>query len=188
MPLSPIILSAGRSKTNIDENELYNPEGIVIHYGYDGRAVYGDEPGYAYSAITQTPGLHNIKLSRTLAPGEKITLHWRNGYDLIIYNPGSEEYVEIEEPSQEELPTYYEKNEETGSYFLTQDTVIDPNKTYYKFIIPKTRVKKRVGGSYQEIGKWLSSDGNSENTYPLFKDDVLTKRFDYIETKNFREF
>lgn len=143
MPLSPITLNAGRNKTNIDEDELYNPDGIVIHYGYDGRAVYGDEEGYAYSAISQTPGLHSIQLDRVLMPGEEIVLHWRNGYDLIIYNPGI------------------------------------PNRTL---------VKKRVGGSYQEIGKWSSPDGNSERTCPLFEDDVLTKRFDYIETKNFREF
>ena len=50
-----------------------------------------------------------------------------------------------------------------------------------------TKVKKPVGGSYQEIGKWASINGNSENTCIKFNDDVKTKRFDYIETINFKE-
>lgn len=50
----------------------------------------------------------------------------------------------------------------------------------------KTKVKKRVGGSYQEIGKQI--DGDAEHTSVRFDDDIYTKRFDYIETKNFKEF
>ena len=50
-----------------------------------------------------------------------------------------------------------------------------------------TKVKKRVGGTYQEIGKWTDESGNSEYTAIKFDDDIYTKRFDYIETKNFKE-
>lgn len=134
-------LSPGSSKTPINE-ELYNPNGVEIHYGYDGKAVYGDEEDYAYSAITQTPGLHNITLSRPLASGEKVVFRWRNNYILVIYCDDS----------------------------------------------GKTRVRKTIGGTYQEIGKWLDEEGNFENTCPKFNDNVLTKRFDYIETKKLREF
>ena len=51
-----------------------------------------------------------------------------------------------------------------------------------------TKVKKRNGGSYSEIGKWLDEDGISERTALLFDDDMYTKRFDKIETKSFEEF
>lgn len=51
-----------------------------------------------------------------------------------------------------------------------------------------TKVKKRVGGTYQEVGKWADESGNSEYTTIKFNDDIYTKRFDYIETKNFKEF
>ena len=51
-----------------------------------------------------------------------------------------------------------------------------------------TKVKKPVGGSYQEIGKWASVNGNSENTCIKFNDDVSTRRFDYIETREYKEF
>lgn len=137
-----LTLSAGNTTTTINEEDLYNPDGIEIHYGYDGRKIYGDADNYAYSAIAQTPGLHNITLSRPLVAGEEITLHWRNNYDLII--------------------------------FCGDDG--------------KTRVKKQVGGTYQEIGKWANQNGSSEETLIKFNDDVLTKRFDYIETKVLREF
>lgn len=149
MSLSPITLNPGNNRTQINEEELYNPDGIEIHYGYDGKAVYGylDESGaeaeeFPYSALAQTPGLHNINLSRPLEPGEEITLHWRNNYDLIIF--------------------------------------CDENGI--------TKVKKPIGGTYQEIGKWADDSGYSENTCPKFDDDILTKRFDYIETKVFKEF
>ena len=141
MSLSPISLNPGSSITYIDESELYDSTGIKINYGYNGRNVYGDEASSAYAAIMQTPGLHNIHISRQLTDGEEIRLHWRNGCDLI---------------------------------FFCDDG--------------KTKVKKVVGGTYQEIGKWADEDGHSENTCLKFEDDVLTKRFDYIETKTFKEF
>lgn len=50
-----------------------------------------------------------------------------------------------------------------------------------------TKVKRRTGGTYNEIGKWNSNDGSSENTSLFFDDDVNTKRFDYIETVFFEE-
>ena len=48
-----------------------------------------------------------------------------------------------------------------------------------------TKVKKRNGGSYSEIGKKVN-DG--ENTALYFDDDMNTKRFDKIETNSFEEF
>jgi len=140
-------LNSTSKKININEygdssteNVLYNPDGVSIHYGYDGKKVYGDEDGYAYSGIENTGGIHSIHLSRELTSGEYLILNWRNGYQLIIWSDGN-----------------------------------------------KTRVKRRKGGSYQEIGKWIN-DGNSEKTCLLFNDNVYTKRFDKIETKMFEEF
>lgn len=51
-----------------------------------------------------------------------------------------------------------------------------------------TKVKKRNGGSYNEIGKWINEDGSSEHTALYFNDDLNTKRFDKIEIKSFEEF
>ena len=134
----------GESIQYINENDLYNPDGIKILYGFkDGRKkyAYGDSPDTGFGGIEQTCGLHGVHLSRRLANGEKVVLHWRNGYDLIFYCEGD-----------------------------------------------KTKVKKRVGGTYQEVGKWADENGNSEFACPKFNDDIYTKRFDYIETKNFKEF
>ena len=50
-----------------------------------------------------------------------------------------------------------------------------------------TKVKRRSGGTYNEIGKRNSESGSSENTALFFNDDVNTKRFDYIETVFFEE-
>ena len=50
-----------------------------------------------------------------------------------------------------------------------------------------TKVKKRNGGSYDEIGKWADENGNSEYTALLFDDDMYTKRFDKVETESFEE-
>lgn len=146
MPLNrklEINLSPNDSKKYIDENDLYNPDGIEIFYGYKGdkKYAYGDEDDVAFGGIEQTGGLHGIHLSRPLSEGERVILHWRNNYDLIIFCKGG-----------------------------------------------KTRVKKRIGGTYQEIGKWADENGNSEYTTYKFKDDIYTKRFDYIETENFKEF
>lgn len=133
-------LSPGSNRTLLNEDELYNPSGIEIHYGFGGKAVYGDDgDNTPYTAIEQSAGLHTIKLSRALKAGEKLTFRWRNNYELILFcdNDG------------------------------------------------KTKVKKTVGGTYQEIGK--QKDGN-DTTCLKFDDDVLTKRFGYIETRTLREF
>ena len=50
-----------------------------------------------------------------------------------------------------------------------------------------TKVKRICGGSYDEIGKWVSENGESEYTSLYFDDDVNTKRFDKIETIFFKE-
>ena len=119
---------------------LYDPSGVIIHYGFDGNVVYGDQEGYAYSGLEKSPGLHSIYLSRKLFEGENITLTWKNGYQLLIY---------------------------------VEDGV--------------TKVKKRSGGSYQEIGQWADGNGHSEKTALKFNDDVTLKRFEKIETKSFEE-
>ena len=180
-------LSPANRKSPINEEDLYNPNGIEIHYGYDGRAVYGYDDDYAYSAITQTQGLHGINLSRELNPGEKIRLHWRNNYDLIIFNPG-DVYIVAWHPTDEHLNEYYEYDPDTKTYSLTEDSSVDPDKTYFYLYPAKTRVERRIGGSYQEIGKYVNLTGSSENTCPKFNDDVLTKRFEYIETQVYKEF
>ena len=81
-------LSLGNQRNLLNEDELYNPNGIEIHYGYDGRAVYGaldsDETEFPFTAIQQTLGLHSIQLSRALEPGEKVILHWRNNSEIVI--------------------------------------------------------------------------------------------------------
>ena len=120
---------------------LYDPSGVIIHYGFDGNVVYGDKEGYAYSGLENSPGLHSINMSRKLLKGESIILTWKNGYQLLIY-------------------------EDNGI----------------------TKVKKRNGGSYQEVGQWADEDGHKEHTALKFDDDITLKRFDYIETKNFKEF
>ena len=135
---------SGKSKQYVDENQLYNPDGIKIFYGYkDGQKkyIYGDNINEGYGGIEQSGGLHGIHLSRALNEGEEVVVHWRNGYDLIFF---------------------WENGE--------------------------TKVKKRTGGSYQEVGKWADENGYSEYTSFKFNDDISKKRFDYIETKNFKEF
>ena len=132
----------GNSTKYVDEERLYNPEGIEILYGFkDGlkKYVYGDTDEAGYGGLEQTGGLHGIHLSRPLSEGESVVVHWRNGYELV---------------------------------FFCKDGI--------------TKVKKRTGGSYQETGKQISKD--SEYTSIKFDDDIYTKRFDYIETKNFKEF
>lgn len=156
--MEPLKLSPGNQRNLLNEDKLYNPNGIEIHYGYDGRAVYGaldsDKTEFPFTAIQQTPGLHNIQLSRALEPGEKVVLHWRNNSELLIYGD-----------------TIIERDEE-GKVIKTEDVV---------------RVKISVGGTYQETGKWVDEEGNSEYTLPKFDDDVFTKRFDYIETRTLKE-
>lgn len=151
-------LSLGNQRNLLSEDELYNPNGIEIHYGYDGRAVYGaldsDETEFPFTAIQQTLGLHSIQLSRALKPGEKVILHWRNNSELLIYGD-----------------TVVERDEE-GKVIKTEDVV---------------RVKIPVGGTYQETGKWADEEGSSEHTLPKFDDDIFTKRFDYIETRTLKE-
>ena len=151
-------LSLGNQRNLLNEDELYNPNGIEIHYGYDGRAVYGaldsDETEFPFAATQQTLGLHSIQLSRALEPGEKVILHWRNNSELLIYGD-----------------TVVERDEE-GKVIKTEDVV---------------RVKIPVGGTYQETGKWVDEEGNSEHTLPKFDDDIFTKRFDYIETRTLKE-
>ena len=50
----------------------------------------------------------------------------------------------------------------------------------------KTKVKRVVSGTYQEIG--LLDDDGKEKTVITFGDDISKVRFGYIETKNFQEF
>lgn len=50
----------------------------------------------------------------------------------------------------------------------------------------KTKVKRVVGGTYQEAGL-LDNNGN-ENTFLTFDDDISKTRYGYIETQNFQEF
>lgn len=135
---------SGNNKQYIEENELYNPEGIEVFYGFrDGvkKYYYSDSDDSGYGGLEQSGGLHAIHLSRPLTEGEKVFVNWRNGYQLIIFC-------------------------ENG----------------------KTKVKKRTGGTYQEVGKWADETGNSEYTVVRFDDDIYKKRFEYIETKNFKEF
>lgn len=121
---------------------IYNPDGVEIHYGFDGKKAYGaiDENNdeFFFGGIEKSGGLHSIQLSRPLTNGEKITLNWKNGYQLIIWCDNG-----------------------------------------------VTKVKKRTGGSYQEIGK---KKGSGEENVLYFNDDVYTKRFGYIESKTFEEF
>lgn len=153
-------LNPGKQREPLNEDkQLYNPSGIEIHYGYDGRAVYGaigpDKTEFPFTAIQQTPGLHNIQLSRALEPGEQIVLHWRNNSELVI----------------------------CGETLVVRDDKGNPTGETKKVV----KVKIPVGGTYQEVGKWADETGNSEHVLPTFEDSVLTKRFDYIETRALKE-
>lgn len=68
---------------------IYNPNGVEIHYGFDGKKAYGalDENNdeFFFGGIEKSGGLHSVQLSRPLVEGEKITLNWKNGYRLIIW-------------------------------------------------------------------------------------------------------
>ena len=157
MSLNPITLPAGKSNIPLYEfpvsgetvDYLYNEDGVEINYGYDSegnyRVAYGaldnNNEEFAFGGKIHSAGLHNIHLNRPLAEGEKISLTWKDGHQLIIYEEGG-----------------------------------------------VTKVKKRNGGSYSEIGKWADENGNSEYTALLFDDDMNTKRFDVIETESFEEF
>ena len=159
MSLSPITLSAGKSNIPLYEfpvvgktvNYLYNPDGVIINYGYDSqgryRVAYGAlssssaSSAFAFEGKEYSAGIHSIHLKRQLTAGEEVSLTWKDGHQLVIY-------------------------EEDGV----------------------TKVKKRNGGSYSEIGKWKDENGNSEYTALYFNDDMNTKRFDKIETKSFEEF
>ena len=74
---------------------------------------------------------------------------------------------------------------------LENERIIINWKNGYQLVIYEeggtTKVKKRNGGSYDEIGKWADNTGNSEYTALYFDDDMNTKRFDKIETKSFEE-
>lgn len=118
------------------------------NYNYGGLESSSADSLFDFGGIEYSPGLHGITLSRSLEPGEKITIKWKNGYELVLYG---------------ELINWNAEN------------------------VPYTRVKIISGGSYQETGKWVDESGNSEHVCPKFNDDVYTKRFDYIETKNFKE-
>ena len=184
---------------------LYNSEGVEINYGYDSqgryRVAYGAldsssaDSAFAFGGKKYTSGLHSINLSRPLANGEQITIMWYDGHELIIYgengylevkpssgsnphNLGLYELVHIDTGVTEDIPNNYFK------YVLTEDTSVVNDKKYYnKTLI--TKVKKRNGGSYSEIGKKVN---NGENTALYFNDDMNTKRFDKIETNSFEEF
>ena len=255
MSLSPIILQAGKSNIPLYEfpvegdtvNYLYNPDGIIVNYGYDFdgryRVAYGalesesSSSAFAFEGKEYSSGLHSINLSRPLAAGEEIKLVWYDGHQLVIYaengyletipnsNPHSEGLYELNHIEGYFLTddttnidgNYYKKiidnyvkvdesdlYPESGTavnpknlewyvyksyykYDLTEDTEINPNKKYYSYAL-MTKVKKRSGGSYNEIGKWADETGSSEHTALLFDDDMNTKRFDKIEIENFEEF
>lgn len=205
-------LAAGKSKTLIYEfaesssaasYALYNPDGIEVGYGYDARKDNGGElrvfysgldgsnNEIIYSGIENSAGLHNITLSRELLENERIIINWKNGYQLVIYSDeGYKEVVPASGSNPHNLGLYELKHIEGEGvnyqeYKITGDTQVQ-DKTYYEKTL-MTKVKKRNGGSYDEIGKWADNTGNSEYTALYFDDDMDTKRFDKIETKSFEE-
>lgn len=210
MSLNPITLQAGKSNIPLYEfpiegetvDYLYNPDGVIINYGYDSnghyRVAYGAlsssslNSAFAFEGKKYSAGLHNINLSRPLTAGEEVKLTWHDGHQLVIYTENG--YTEVTPSNNPQSEGLYELKltEETFDgvtypyyiYKLTSDTQTIQGKKYYRYGLIN-KVKKRSGGSCSEIGKKI---GELENTALLFNDDMNTKRFDKIEVETFEEF
>lgn len=217
-----------------EDNALYTEEGLEVGYGYDAETIpsgtesnrnrtrlrvfysgIDDNDEIAYAGIEHSAGLHNINLSRPLAAGERITLNWLNGQQLVIYeedgktkvkkpNGGSYSeigkltayknvmlYTAVKEPITANLDNYYEIS--GGRYVKTSDVEIVSGKTYYTYT-DYGNVFELVDGVYtltenpNVVGRryYIAVDG-AENSVLKFDDEMKTKRFDYIETRTFEE-
>ena len=156
-----ITLNAGKSTTKINEF----PDGSSSAYLYNPEGVdiaygFNGEKHYMYGAIDAS--------SAEFAFGGKEQSGGLHSINLSR---------ELKEGEEVRLVW------RNGYQLIIFSEIIEENGVKKRI----TKAKKPSGGSYQEIGKWVNSDGSSENTCIMFEDNVLTKRFDYIKIMNFKE-